>query len=54
MIGFFAEYASGDLCPDGHEIADASWFSTGALPKLPGDISIARALIEAWRGGSFR
>jgi NAD+ diphosphatase len=54
MIGFFAKFASGELVPDGEEIADAAWFSTSDLPALPGEISIARALIEAWRQGSPR
>jgi NAD+ diphosphatase len=49
MIGFFAQFASGDLHPDGLEIADAAWFSPADLPNLPGEISIARALIETWR-----
>jgi NAD+ diphosphatase len=49
MIGFFARYASGELTPDGEEIAEAGWFSPVALPGLPGEMSIARALIEAWR-----
>jgi NAD+ diphosphatase len=49
MIGFRAELASGELHPDGHEIADAAWFSPSELPQLPGEISIARALIDEWR-----
>jgi NAD+ diphosphatase len=49
MIGFFARYASGELVPDGDEIAEAGWFSPSDLPGLPGEMSIARALIEAWR-----
>jgi NAD+ diphosphatase len=49
MIGFFAQFGSGELRPDGQEIADADWFSPTGLPNLPGEISIARALIEAWR-----
>jgi NAD+ diphosphatase len=49
MIGFFAHFASGDLHPDGQEIAEAAWFSPTDLPNLPGEISIARALIEDWR-----
>jgi NAD+ diphosphatase len=54
MIGFFAQFASGELVPDGTEIADAGWFSSSNLPALPGEVSIARALIEAWRRGSPR
>ena len=46
MIAYTAEYAGGELAPDGHEIAEASWFTADNLPQLPPRISIARALIE--------
>ncbi len=46
MIAFTAEYAGGELMPNGHEIAEAGWFSRDSLPALPPKISIARALIE--------
>ena len=46
MIGFTAEYDSGDIQPDGFEIEDAQWFSVENLPELPGRISIARKLID--------
>ena len=46
MIAFTAEYSSGKLMPNGHEIAEASWFIADHLPHLPPRISIARALIE--------
>lgn len=46
MIAYTAEYAGGELTPDGREIAEASWFTTDNLPQLPPRISIARALIE--------
>jgi NAD+ diphosphatase len=49
MIGFTAQFESGELRPDGQEIAEAAWFSSTELPRLPGEMSIARALIEAWR-----
>lgn len=49
MVGFRAEYESGELTPDPREIADAGWFTRDALPNLPGEISIARKLIDAWR-----
>jgi NAD+ diphosphatase len=49
MIGFYANYAAGELTPDGEEIAEAGWFSPLDLPGLPGEMSIARALIESWR-----
>jgi NAD+ diphosphatase len=47
MIGFTAEYSSGDILPDGIEIEDAKWFSAAEkLPVLPGKISISRKLID--------
>ncbi|MCO5381256.1 MAG: NAD(+) diphosphatase [Methanosarcina barkeri] len=46
MIGFTAEYSSGDIRPDGFEIGDAQWFSVENLPDLPGKISISRKLID--------
>jgi len=46
MIGFTAEYSSGDIRPDGVEIGDAQWFSVENLPDLPGKISISRKLID--------
>jgi NAD+ diphosphatase len=46
MIGFTAEYESGDIRIDEAEIADAGWFDPERLPTIPGKISIARELID--------
>ena len=46
MIAYTAEYLSGDLMPNGHEIAEADWFSADNLPQLPPRMSISRALID--------
>jgi len=46
MIGFTAEYASGDLRADGVELTEAGWYRADHLPELPGRLSIARALID--------
>ncbi len=48
MIGFTAEWESGDIKVDGDEIADAAWFSPTELPLVPPSISIARRMIDAW------
>ncbi len=48
MIGFRAEYESGDIAVDGVEIAEAEWFSTDELPQIPPRLSIARRLIDDW------
>jgi NAD+ diphosphatase len=47
MIAFTAEYAGGELTPDGVEIEEAAWFDAAALPRLPPSISISRKLIDA-------
>jgi NAD+ diphosphatase len=48
MVGFTAQYVSGELRPDPTEIAEAQWFLPSALPTVPPRLSIARALIDAW------
>ncbi len=46
MVAFTADYASGEVRPDGVEIAEAYWFEPGTLPGLPPGISISRRLID--------
>ena len=46
MVGFTAQYAGGELRPDGQEIAEANWYPAHALPPLPPRLSIARALLD--------
>lgn len=46
MLGFFAEYAGGDIVPDGVEIADADWFHYTDPPKIPPPSSVAGQLIR--------
>jgi len=46
MIGFVAEYASGIITPEPTEIEAADWFSVDELPPVPGELSIARKLID--------
>ncbi|MNP51215.1 NADH pyrophosphatase [compost metagenome] len=46
MLGFHAEYVSGEIVPQADEIEDAQWFGMDALPLLPAERSIARYLIE--------
>ena len=48
MLAFTAEYAGGELAPDGTEIVEARWFGPGdPLPQLSPSQSISRALIDA-------
>jgi NAD+ diphosphatase len=48
MLGFHAEYASGEIVPQADEIEDAQWFAVDRLPALPASRSIARYLIDVY------
>jgi NAD+ diphosphatase len=51
MIAFTAEYAGGEITPDGVEIEEARWFDAAELPNLPPSISISRRLITTIAAG---
>ncbi len=47
MVGFVAEWASGEIDLRDSELSEARWFRRGdELPSLPGRFSISRRLIE--------
>ena len=46
MVGYYAEYLSGDIVLDDHEIDDARWWSIHDLPHRPSTTSISGQLIE--------
>ncbi|WP_051624146.1 NAD(+) diphosphatase [Clostridium akagii] len=46
MIGYVAEYDSGEILVDGVEITEAGWYDAENLPELPTKISIARKIID--------
>ena len=46
MMGYLAEYESGDIVPQEGEIVDAQWFDIDNLPTIPPKLSIAGRLIE--------
>ena len=48
MVGFTAEYAAGDIVPDGVELERAAWFTRETLPDLPPAVSLSRQMIDAW------
>jgi len=54
MLGFFADYAGGELQPDGDEILQADWFGVDDLPDLPPPFSIARRLIDHFFAAQVR
>ncbi len=49
--GIDAEYASGELKPDGDEVVESGWFERGSLPEIPRPGSIARTMLDAWVKG---
>ncbi|MEM7249963.1 MAG: NAD(+) diphosphatase, partial [Pseudomonadota bacterium] len=46
MLGFHAEYESGEFQYHDEEIADAQWFHVDELPRVPGRFAISRWLID--------
>jgi len=47
MLGYIADYKSGDIIPEPEEIAEAGWYSIDQLPSVPSpDISVAGELIQ--------
>ncbi|MCB1645431.1 MAG: NAD(+) diphosphatase [Pseudomonadales bacterium] len=48
MLGFHAEYESGEIVLQEEEIADARWFDCDNLPMIPGKVAISRWLIDAY------
>lgn len=48
MLGFYADYHSGDIRPQPDEILAADWFHYRALPVIPPEGTIARRLIDGF------
>lgn len=54
MLGFVADYASGELQVDGKEITDAGFFTPDSMPMTPPPGSIAHQMIKAFKNGELR
>jgi len=50
MVGYRADYVSGDVVVEEKELEDARWFPVDALPDLPPKRSIARYLLDTCLG----
>lgn len=49
MLGFYADYVSGDITPDPAELAEADWYNVNDLPDTPAPgISVAGQLIREY------
>jgi NAD+ diphosphatase len=47
MVGFTAEYSSGEIRRGEEEIVDARWFLIDELPRIPESYTISRQLIDS-------
>lgn len=54
MVGFFADYESGEIKLQQDELSAGAFYSRDNLPELPRKLSIARRLIDAWLAGKDR
>jgi NAD+ diphosphatase len=50
MIGYHADYVSGDIHIQKEELTQGAWFTRENLPTIPEPLSIARMLIDDWLG----
>lgn len=48
MVGFIADYVSGEIKLQEEELTSAAFFTKDNLPEIPRKLSIARKLIDAW------
>lgn len=46
MLGYFAEFESGNIQVDGNEICDAAWYGFDELPQIPSPATISGQLIR--------
>ncbi|MBS1189070.1 MAG: diphosphatase [Rhodocyclaceae bacterium] len=51
MMGFFADYAAGEIRPQAGEIEDLQWFGKDRLPTLPHPSTIAFRMLDLFYGG---
>ena len=49
MVGFSADYVSGDIRLQEDELSAAEFFRRDTLPLLPHELSLARQMIDWWR-----
>lgn len=49
MVGFEADYVTGNIHLQKEELSHGAWFSKENLPAVPDKLSIARKMIDHWR-----
>ena len=53
MVGFVADYCSGEISFDDAELSAGGWFDLNNTPQLPTYPSISRYIIDAWIKGEI-
>ena len=48
MVGFTAQYVSGEITLQQSELRRGGWYTADTMPRVPGRMSIARRLVEDW------
>ena len=48
MVGFTAEYESGEISLSDGELTSAGWFTRDSHPRLPSQPSLSRRIIDLW------
>lgn len=48
MVGYNADYESGDIHLQREELSRGAWFTKKDLPQIPEKLSIARKILDAW------
>ena len=48
MIGFNADYVSGEIKLQAEELTKGNWFTKDTLPHIPEKLSIARKILDDW------
>ena len=48
MVGFNADYVSGEVHLQLSELSKGAWFNKNNLPTIPEKLSIARKLLDNW------
>lgn len=51
MVGFLAQYKSGDIAMDAEELADARWFDRNDMPAIPPPTAISGQILDIWLRG---
>ena len=48
LVGFMADYVSGDLKLQTSELRAGGWYDVAHLPTLPERLSLTRKMLDAW------